>query len=93
MVGLYQRTIIVSRYGGKISIGAGCGISGTTIYANGKGAKVNTATVQKGSITQYVEVEGHIETEDEKSYYAKVSAPVEQFELEIGDVVEKESEE
>lgn len=64
-------------------------IGGTTIYANGKGAKVNTATVQKGSITQYVEVEGHIETEDEKSYYAKVSAPVEQFELEIGDVVEK----
>ena len=33
MVGLYQRTIIVARYGGKISIGAGCGISGTTIYA------------------------------------------------------------
>ena len=33
MVGLYQRTIIVARYGGKISIGSGCGISGTTIYA------------------------------------------------------------
>ena len=33
MVGLYQRTIIVARYGGKISIGNGCGISGTTIYA------------------------------------------------------------
>lgn len=33
MVGLYQRTIIVARYGGKISIGVGCGISGTTIYA------------------------------------------------------------
>lgn len=33
MVGLYQRTIIVARYGGKISIGTGCGISGTTIYA------------------------------------------------------------
>lgn len=33
MVGLYQRSILVARYGGKISIGAGCGISGTTIYA------------------------------------------------------------
>lgn len=33
MVGLYQRTIIVARYGGKISIGSGCGISGSTIYA------------------------------------------------------------
>lgn len=33
MVGLYQRTIIVARYGGKITIGSGCGISGSTIYA------------------------------------------------------------
>lgn len=33
LVGLYQRTIIVARYGGRISIGAGCGISGATIYA------------------------------------------------------------
>ena len=33
MVGLYQHTIIVARYGGHITIGAGCGISGSTIYA------------------------------------------------------------
>lgn len=33
LVGLYQRTIIVARYGGRVSIGAGCGISGSTIYA------------------------------------------------------------
>lgn len=33
LVGLYQRTIIVARYGGHITIGAGCGISGSTIYA------------------------------------------------------------
>ena len=33
MVGLSQRTIIVARYGGKIHIGSGCGISGSTIYA------------------------------------------------------------
>lgn len=33
LVGLSQRTIIIARYGGKISIGAGCGISGSTIYA------------------------------------------------------------
>jgi len=33
LVGLYQRTIIVARYGGKISIGADTGISGSTIYA------------------------------------------------------------
>lgn len=33
MVGLYQRTIIVARCGGRISIGSGCAISGATIYA------------------------------------------------------------
>lgn len=33
LVGLYQRTILVARYGGKIHIGAGCGISGSTIYS------------------------------------------------------------
>lgn len=33
MIGLCQRTIIVARYGGRISIGAGCGISGSTIYS------------------------------------------------------------
>ena len=33
LVGMSQRTIIVARNGGKIEIGAGCGISGSTIYA------------------------------------------------------------
>ena len=33
MLGLYQRTIIVARYGGKVKIGSGSGISGSTIYA------------------------------------------------------------
>lgn len=33
MLGLYQRTIIVARYGGKIEIGDGFGISGSTIYS------------------------------------------------------------
>ena len=33
MLGLYQRTIIVARYGGEIEIGDGFGISGSTIYA------------------------------------------------------------
>lgn len=33
MLGLYQRTIIVARYGGIIEIGNGFGISGSTIYA------------------------------------------------------------
>lgn len=33
LVGLSQRTIIVARYGGYISIGSNTGISGSTIYA------------------------------------------------------------
>lgn len=33
LVGLSQRTIIVARHGGKITIGYGCGISGSTIYS------------------------------------------------------------
>lgn len=33
MLGLWQRTIIVARYGGKIEIGDGFGISGSTIYS------------------------------------------------------------
>jgi acetyltransferase-like isoleucine patch superfamily enzyme len=33
MLGLYQRNIIVARYGGRIEIGDGFGISGSTIYS------------------------------------------------------------
>ena len=33
LLGLYQRCIIVAKYGGKIVIGENCGISGATIYA------------------------------------------------------------
>ena len=33
MLGLWQRTIVVARYGGKIEIEDGFGISGTTIYS------------------------------------------------------------
>ena len=33
MLGLWQRTIIVARYGGKIEIEDGFGISGSTIYS------------------------------------------------------------
>ena len=36
LLGLYQKTIIVARYGGKISIGERCGISGSTIYSTSK---------------------------------------------------------
>ena len=33
LIGIYQRTILIARHGGKITIGDGCGISGSTIYS------------------------------------------------------------
>lgn len=33
MLGLWQRTIIIARYGGSVEIGDGFGISGSTIYS------------------------------------------------------------
>lgn len=33
MLGLYQRCIIIARYGGRVEIGEHCGISGSTIYS------------------------------------------------------------
>ncbi len=33
LLGIYQRTILVARHGGKLSIGKNVGISGSTIYA------------------------------------------------------------
>lgn len=33
MLGLWQRSIIVARYGGRVEIGKGFGISGSTIYS------------------------------------------------------------
>lgn len=33
LVGMYQRMIVIARYGGSINIGNNCGISGSTIYS------------------------------------------------------------
>lgn len=33
LLGIYQRCIVIARYGGKIKIGKNCGISGSTIYS------------------------------------------------------------
>lgn len=45
MLGLYQRTIIIARYGGKIKIGNGFGISGSTIYSTESITIGNNATI------------------------------------------------
>lgn len=62
-------------------------IVGTTAFAGTSSIKVTTQTIESAGITQTVEAEGHIESEREKAYYAGVSAPIEAFSLENGDIV------
>ncbi|MBQ2934933.1 MAG: efflux RND transporter periplasmic adaptor subunit [Lachnospiraceae bacterium] len=63
-------------------------IAGTTAFAGTSSIKVTTQTIGSAGITQNVEAEGHIESEQEKVYYAGVSAPIASFSLENGDMVQ-----
>lgn len=49
MLGLWQRTIIVARYGGKIEIGENFGISGSTIYSTASITIGKNATIGANS--------------------------------------------
>lgn len=66
----------------------GC-VAGTTAFAGTSKMKVAVAAVGQGDVVRTIAVEGHIETEEEKAYYAKVTAPVSVFDLKAGDVVQK----
>lgn len=63
--------------------------AGTTAFAGNTGIKVETQEIATGSVVSTIEAEGHIETEEEKVYYAKVTAPIASFDLKTGDMVEK----
>ena len=58
-------------------------------FAGTSKMKVAVAAVGQGDVVRTIAVEGHIETEEEKAYYAKVTAPVSTFDLKAGDVVQK----
>lgn len=75
---------IVKIIGALLIIGA---IAGTTAFAGTSTIKVTTQTIESAAITQTVEAEGHIESEQEKVYYAGVSAPIAAFSLENGDLI------
>lgn len=77
---------VLKLVGAVVIIGAAAGI---TAFAGTTGMKVSTQEVTQGDVVRTIEVEGHIETENEKAYYAKVSAPVSDFSLKEGDVVNK----
>ena len=69
---------IIKVLGVVVIIGA---VAGTTAFAGNSGMKVTTQQVTQGNVVRSIEVEGHIETEQEKAYYAQVTAPVAEFEL------------
>ena len=77
---------IIKVLGVVVIIGA---VAGTTAFAGNSGMKVTTQQVTQGNVVRSIEVEGHIETEQEKAYYAQVTAPVAEFDLKAGDVVKK----
>lgn len=64
-------------------------IAGTTAFAGSSPLKVNVQEIGTGSITQTIEAEGHIESEKEQTYYAKVTAPIAAFDVRAGDLVQK----
>lgn len=63
-------------------------LAGAAAYANIKSQKsVSVHVITTGSITQTIEAEGYIASEDEKTYYAQVTAPVAAFDAKAGDIV------
>lgn len=79
-----KKSKVVKIAGVLLLIGA---IAGTTAFTGATSIKVTTQTIESAGITQTVEAEGHIESEQEKVYYASVTAPIKAFSLENGDVV------
>ncbi len=64
-------------------------IAATTAFASGSSLKVNVQKIGTGSIVQTIEAEGHIESEEEQTYYARVTAPIAVCDVKAGDLVEK----
>lgn len=73
-----------------LAAGTVCAIlAGTAVYAGNLPLKVNVQEVRTGGITQTIETEGHIESEEEQTYYARVTAPIASFDANAGDLVHK----
>lgn len=63
--------------------------AGTTAFAGSSSIKVSVQEIGTGSITQTIEAEGHIESDKEQTYYARVTAPIAEFDVKAGDLVQK----
>lgn len=64
-------------------------VGGMTAFTNSSALRVSVQEIGSGSITQTIETDGHIESEEEQTYYAKVTAPVAVFSAKEGDLVQK----
>lgn len=64
-------------------------LAGTAVYAGNMPLRVHVQEIRTGSVTQTIEAEGHIESEKEQTYYARVSAPVASFDAKAGDLVRR----
>ncbi len=64
-------------------------IAGTTAFGSSSPLKVNVQEIGTGSIIQTIEAEGHIESEEEQTYYASVTAPIAVFDAKAGDLVQE----
>lgn len=64
-------------------------VAGTTVFASSLPSRVNVQEIGTGSITQTIQAEGHIESEEEQTYYARVTAPIAAFDVKAGDLVQK----
>ena len=68
-------------------IGAAAGT--LTAFGIGGGKQHEASYVKKGSISGIVKESGDIEGEDEYTYFARVSAPIEYVDLKVGDLISK----
>lgn len=64
-------------------------VAGTTVFASSLPSRVNVQEIGTGSITQTIQAEGYIESEEEQTYYARVTAPIAAFDVKAGDLVQK----
>ncbi len=67
-------------------------LAGASIYVGfaGGGKAYQTEKAVRGSIAETVDVDGNVKGEEEKTYYAGVTAPIEQMDLEVGDLIKKD---
>lgn len=86
-----RRVLMKKSYLIRTGIIAAVLIAGASIYVGfaGGGKSYLAETVTRGSIAETVDADGKVKGEEEKTYYAEVTAPIETMDIEVGDLVSK----